>query len=338
MKRTLSHITCMLLILLPLLGSAQDIHFSQFDVAPMNYNPAMTGQFNGDFRFIGNQRTQWKSVTTPYSTFGGSIDARNMNKISGLGTGLSIYQDKAGDSRLSTLQVNAAASWLIPVSTDSLHTVSFGAQLGFTHKKIDYSQLRYDNQWNGLAFDPSIDPNEPNNRDSRTYLNFNVGGGYYWKPKKRTEIYAGFGMFNLNTPKQSFYNEPSVRLNMRFNLHANAAFPISQEIDLLPSVLFQKQGKFKELIIGAAGRYIINDKGGLYRTVFVGMYMRTSDAGYLMAGVDYDNWRAAVSYDINVSNLRPASNARGGLELSLIYIIRKLRMPEIQDRICPEYI
>lgn len=338
MKKTLSYITGFLLMTLPVISNAQDIHFSQFDVAPMNYNPAMTGQFNGDYRFIGNQRTQWRSVTTPYSTFGGSIDARNMKQISGLGTGLSIYKDKAGDSKLSTLQVNAAGSWLIPVSADSLHTVSFGAHLGFTHKKIDYSQLQYDNQWNGLAFDPNIDPNEPNNRDSRTYLNFNVGAGYYWKPKKRTEFYAGLGLFNLNTPKQSFYDEPSVRLDIRMNFHANAAFPISQEIDLLPSLLFQTQGKFKELIVGTTGRYILNDKGGLYRTVFVGLFMRASDAGYIMAGMDYDNWRAAVSYDINVSNLRPASNARGGLELSVIYIIRKLRMPEIQDRICPEYI
>ncbi|MCB0762281.1 MAG: PorP/SprF family type IX secretion system membrane protein [Flavobacteriales bacterium] len=319
-------------------SSAQDIHFSQFDVAPMNYNPAMTGQFDGDYRFIGNQRTQWRSVTTPYSTFGLSADARNMNQIAGLGTGVSLYRDRAGDSRYTTTVVNVAGSWLVPVSNDSLHTLSMGAQFGLTHRKIDYSQLQYDNQWNGLQYDPNIDPNEPTTRNSRTHLNLNIGLGYYFKPERRKEFYAGFGLYNLNNPRQSFYDASGVNLDPRFNVHVNAAFPITEKVDVLPSILFQSQGKFKEVIVGSLARYILNDVGGLYRAVYAGIQYRTRDALYLTVGGHYDNWRAGISYDINLSGLRPASNARGGLELSIIYIFKKLRMPEIKDRICPEYI
>jgi len=50
-----------LLMLVSWNSQAQDIHFSQFQVAPMNYNPALAGQFDGDLRFIANQRTQWRA-------------------------------------------------------------------------------------------------------------------------------------------------------------------------------------------------------------------------------------------------------------------------------------
>ena len=53
-----------------LTGMAQDIHFSQFYFSPLNLNPAATGIFDGDYRIAGNHRQQWRSVTTPYTTFG----------------------------------------------------------------------------------------------------------------------------------------------------------------------------------------------------------------------------------------------------------------------------
>ena len=53
---------------------AQDIHFSQFNNSPLNLNPAQTGLFNGDWRFVGNLRNQWSSVPVPYRTFSLSTD------------------------------------------------------------------------------------------------------------------------------------------------------------------------------------------------------------------------------------------------------------------------
>ena len=36
---------------LNLICHSQDIHFSQFNLSPLNLNPAMTGAFKGDYRF-----------------------------------------------------------------------------------------------------------------------------------------------------------------------------------------------------------------------------------------------------------------------------------------------
>jgi hypothetical protein len=48
---------------------------------------------------------------------------------------------------------------------------------------------------------------------------------------------------------------------------------------------------------------------------------RARDAGNIIAGMRYDMWDVGLSYDINVSDLVPASNRRGGLELTVVYII-----------------
>ena len=93
------------------LGSSfsQDVHFSQFYQTPLLVNPAFTGSFNGNIRGIVNYRNQWATVGNPYTTYAFSFDMGLMkekmeNKY--LGAGLFVYKDMAGDSKLSTTQVN----------------------------------------------------------------------------------------------------------------------------------------------------------------------------------------------------------------------------------------
>ena len=40
-------------------AKAQDIHFSQWMFSPLNLNPGETGAYEGDYRVVGNYRSQW---------------------------------------------------------------------------------------------------------------------------------------------------------------------------------------------------------------------------------------------------------------------------------------
>ena len=82
----------------------QDIHFSQFQQIPLHYHPALTGQFEGDIRLAGIQRTQWRSVTQPFITIGGAADFNHIKGLKEVGAGLYFMQDRAGDSEFNTLQ------------------------------------------------------------------------------------------------------------------------------------------------------------------------------------------------------------------------------------------
>src|SRR5215212_4876410 len=54
----------------------QDPAFSQFFSSPLNINPALTGNINGDWRIISNFRDQWIGPASPYTTGTASYDTK----------------------------------------------------------------------------------------------------------------------------------------------------------------------------------------------------------------------------------------------------------------------
>jgi hypothetical protein len=78
--------------------------------------------------------------------------------------------------------------------------------------------------------------------------------------------------------------------------------------------------------------YWVNDNVA----VFGGPWYRVNDAVILAAGVEFYNTRVGVSYDINNSDLRTATQAQGALELSVVYVFKKEKTGRIQyTNYCP---
>ena len=83
---------------------AQDPSFSQFFSSPLNVNPALTGNINGDWRVISNFRDQWIGPASPYTTGTVSYDRKILqHKMPGvpeenvMGIGAMIMYDYAMD-------------------------------------------------------------------------------------------------------------------------------------------------------------------------------------------------------------------------------------------------
>lgn len=317
---------------------SQDIHFSQFMQSPLNLNPAQTGNFKGSYRFAGNFRRQWSSVTIPYQTFGVSAESRDIARIKNTNAGLSVYQDKTGDSHFSTLQINLALSQRFNLKKDRSEFFLIGIQSGITQRRIDYSNLSYDNQYNGFYYDPSLPNNEIFQNDGRIYLNLNSGINWVKHFEKRKNISAGIALFNINKPPQSFFGQSNITLDRRLSFNIAGQYKIADKWDLLPAALFMAQGTFREFIIGSSVKYIIQDSKTEYRAIYAGGWARTRDAGFVSVGVDYNEWFVGLSYDINLSNLRPASHGRGGFELSIIYIVGERLPKRIKYKVCPEFL
>lgn len=314
---------------------AQDIHFSQFQQMPLHYSPAQTGMFDGDVRFAGIQRTQWKSVTTPFVTFGAAVDFKNPFELKDWNAGLFIMQDRAGDSQFNTFQINLSLSREFHLS--DTETLAAGAQIGFTQKRIDIDALRFDNQWNGFQYDPSLDPKEILSQEGISFLQLNLGAAYQKQLAGRNDFTGAIGIYQWSTPDVGFYNEES-SLDARFSFSTSATIEINDEWDARPAMMLGLQGKFREFLIGGDVRRILMQEKGLWRAVYGGVYFRTRDAGYILAGMEYDQWNVGLSYDINYSDLDPASNGRGGLEFSIVYILKKFRPPTVAKRNCPDYL
>jgi type IX secretion system PorP/SprF family membrane protein len=318
---------------------AQDIHYSQFNSSPHNLNPGQTGLFDGDWRFVGNYRSQWSAIPVPYKTFSLAADTRLKTKLEKdvPGVGLQINNDKSGDSRFSTTQIFLSGSYIKKLTSDSTHFLSLGIQPGITTKSFDVNALTFDNQYDGDQYDPALTSGENFAKTRITYLDMGAGLAYLWRKNNRMKVNFGVSAFHLNRPKQSFFNNDDIRLDVKTTVSGIGQIPVRPKLDVLPSFMYQRQGKFHETLLGLFGKYYLKPINGTETAVSLGAFYRVKDAFILAAGMDYRNFNVGISYDVNTSKLREATNRRGGFEISIIYIFKKIVPFVAKKRVCPIY-
>lgn len=320
--RRLTHNTLLLLaIMLASYASfAQDIHFSQFHSAPLFLNPALAGINGGNYRFVANYKTQWNGLA-PYNTVAASYDM-NLFKPQGKtgnygGIGVFFYTDKAGDSELRTTQVNLNLSYTVMLSKKQ--SITSGLVGGLGHRSINYANLIFDNQYDGNGPNPQLGNGENFATDNVLYPE--LGAGFLWNfvKNQKTNVYVGGSVFHLSQPNLSFMESRDEKLYIKFIGHAGGYFGITEQVFILPSVLYMNQGPHNQFNMGALVKVrksiLPSDKTAFY----IGGWYRLKDALILNARVDIGQFNIGFSYDINLSGLTPASNANGGAELSLIY-------------------
>ncbi|MFC1733283.1 PorP/SprF family type IX secretion system membrane protein [candidate division KSB1 bacterium] len=340
---TRKHITIiliMVIIQLPLIqeSSGQDIHFSQFNNAPLNLNPANTGFFLGTSRVVLNHRNQWSSVTIPYSTFSAGIDMQVFKRKffqDIFGAGIVINRDKAGDSEFGTTQANLSFSYIKALNRKNNHFVSVGVQTGIAQRSINYSQLVFDNQYNGDLYDPNLYHGEQFSRDNFWFADISAGMHWYYQAENRLNFNAGIGGFHLNTPKQSLFNDGDVNLDSKLIIYGNSQSELSNKMDLLPGFMLAFQGPYTEIIYGTQIKFILDKNKYYYSAINAGIYIRHNDAVIALLGLDYRKFSIGLSYDVNISGLKAASNYMGGFEISAIYIFNKSKNQKIKEVPCP---
>jgi len=319
-------------------SESQDIHFTQFYTSPLNLNPAMTGFFDGSQRFTLQNKTQWESVTVPFTTLSASYDLpilKRYLKHDLFGGGIVIDRDQEGDSKYGTTQVNLSLSYIRSLNRLNNQFVSFGIQVGAAQRSIDYTQLIFDSQWDGTSFNPALSNNEQFN--IRNFFFFDLSAGSYWSLLQHNgnSFNAGISLFHINEPRQSLLGDDDVRLARKLLINGNEQLVVTSKIKLIPGILIMQQGTYNEIDLGSMIKFIRSPAEVNYLALSCGMYYRVGDAFNLIAGLDYRDWSLGVSYDINSSNLVPASHNRGGLELTLMYIINKNKKNYIKKIPCP---
>ncbi len=310
---------------------AQDIHFSQFYESPLLLNPAAAGASNTDFRFVVNYKNQWKSVISPFKTTAIAFDARaylnKKKKGNHIGYGFSMYNDKAGVSKVTTNQFNIDLAYHVYFTRSS--SLSAGVKAGFFQRSINTTELKWDKQYDGKNYDASLPTGE--SAVFQSFMKFDLAAGLLYKYYSRANgarFELGGSMAHITKPKISFYSkDPS--LNFKYIGHMNAQLKAGESTLFLPAVLYALQGKHQEITFGGSFKFLVGQSTRekvilntftLFSSAFqFGAYYRVKDAVIFTAGMDYKhNMTFGVSYDVNVSKLNQASKHRGGLEFSFI--------------------
>ncbi len=323
-----------LLFFLPILVSAQDVHFSQLSETPLLLNPANAG-LSHNLLAIVNYKDQWKSVSsTPYRTFNVNADMAFMKKDNGshMGVGLDIFSDKAGDGQMGTTTGQLHLSGIIAANDRNLFSV--GLYSGFGQRSLTTGNFQWDKQYDGMTYDNTRPNGEIATVGNHSYLDFGAGVAWFFGKGHGTlssndgaDYTIGFSLQHINKPVYSFYGAGDQKLPMKFVAHGNADIGLkNKNIILQPSYIVMIQGGHHEINTGILFKYLMQDASRYTdrkkpAAFVLGGYYRFMDAAVIVAAYEYSGFRLGMSYDLNLSDLKTASKTRGGFEVSLSYMI-----------------
>jgi type IX secretion system PorP/SprF family membrane protein len=302
---------------------AQDLHFSQFFEAPLLRNPSLAGIFVGDYRVQGVYRDQWNSITNGYRT--GSLNAEYKMPVGRssdfITTGLQCLFDKAGTVGLTTTEFLPALNYHKSLSDEKTMYISLGFMGGIVDKTIDRSKVTTSNQFNSGVFDPAIADGETFPSANIHYWDASVGMSFNttFGEEQKNSMFVGAAFHHLNRPKNNFYLN-TIELDPKYVFSAGVKINMDDYSYLTLQGDYSVQASFKEAIGGALYSYKLDDTKDPKYVLSLGAFMRWQDALIPVIKIDMLPLSVALSYDVNISQLKTVSQGQGGVELSISYI------------------
>lgn len=317
--------------------NAQDKHFTQFYAAPLALNPALTGAFSGSYRIGGIYRDQWRNVLDePYVTFETALDVRFPVKIDrryddAFAIGLMFFSDKVSGIDFNTNQIALSGAFHKGLDFEKKQYLSAGFQFGIAQRNINYENLTFHDQFNAIdQYEyPTAEVLPENNF---AFGDLSVGLNYTFSPKKGVSFFLGGAMHHVFQPQISFYplddeGAEGSKLFAKYSAQLSAQFPLSEQVSLIPRVLYATQGPHTEINAGTNFRVRLNNHnnnavhiGGWARPVGNADNSYGLDAVVAMFGLELGGVLIGLSYDVNLTDLATTRRGQGALEFSISYI------------------
>lgn len=319
---------------------AQDLHFSQFYNAPLNINPALTGVFQEDMRFMANYRSQWSSVPVPFMTVGGAGDMKlsiPQIKEGYFSAGILFNYDEAGDLSLSLSQFSMSTSYTRPVSDNAFLTAGF--QFGLGQRGFDEGALLVGNQFNGDQVDPTLPTRETFESSNISFVDLSTGINLSFQNDDADAWgNVGVGVYHLNRPNMSFIGAgEDINRPIRLSMYSFGGWEVTDQVVAILHAMGQLQSEQNEILVGGGARYYIKRGGNDELAVqLTGTARFSSGFDAIIPAVEfyYGPWRLGFSYDVDVSDFSVATNNAGGPELALRYVVTKVK-PLKTFKACP---
>lgn len=321
--------------------SAQDPHFSQFFASPLTLNPAFTGKFDGNVRVAGNYRNQWPSINQAYQTATGSVDfpilRGRIPDTDTWGLGAMAFTDKSAAGAVKFNYFTLSTAYHKGLDEEGFHQIGLGFQATYSNMMINTGALKFEDQLTSSGFTGATSEAFGGSTLKNNYWDVNAGLLYTGSTTDRNNFYAGFSIYHINRPRQSFNpgpNELIYLLNQRVTFHAGGYTPLGERAVLHLSLLTSSQAKARETVVGGAVQFMAGDMDYNPVSLYTGVWTRLNDAIIPYLGLEFNSMRLGVSYDVNTSQLKTASGSKGGIEVSLIYINKS---PDTKNVPCPKF-
>jgi len=323
-------------LLLVISAQGQDIHFSQFFQAPLLRNPSLAGIYTGDIRVQAVYRDQWNSVTDAYKTT--SLDGEYKMPVGKtndfLTVGMQLLYDKAGTIAWTSTSVLPALNYHKSLSTEKNRYLSLGFMGGIVQRRIDRSKVTtnstYDNGTDGEYFGDA----------SYLYADGSVGMSYNSNlgDNPNNNYFLGAAYHHFNRPRGSFYRNANIELFPKWVFSGGIRFGVSDYSYITVQADQSTQGPYQETVAGAMyGLKLGEDHDNPDYTIHGGAFLRWNDALIPALKLDYNPFSVTLSYDVNISKLKPSSYGRGGFEISVSYIGLRKNNSSLDAVRCPRF-
>jgi type IX secretion system PorP/SprF family membrane protein len=313
----------------------QDPAFSQFFASPLTLNPALTGKFNGIVRVAGNYRNQWPTINNAFITSTVSVDGGIFkNRLPDgdvWGLGLMAMTDRTANGILTSNYISLSTSYHKSLDEDNYNQIGLGFQGTYANKRLDGTKLEFEDQLDqqGGWTIPSEESISGHQVDLN-YLDMNFGALFNGSSDGINNYYLGASLYHINRPQESFIGNSYYTLNPRLTIHGGGSFPLaSSGSDMTQYVhfsgLYSRQANALDIELGGAWSANVNNDSENPINLYIGSWVRfnnVTDAIIPYLGLDFDSFTLGITYDVNVSALKTASESVGGIEVSLIYVKR----------------
>lgn len=322
---------------------SQDIHFSQIFETPLLRNPSLAGLFAGDIRMQAVHRSQWNSVTIPYQTtsLSGEVKIPVGRGDDYLTVGGQLLYDKAGSAVLTATHVLPAVNYHKSLSADKNQYLSLGFMGGMVQRRVDQTKMTTNSQFDGTQFNPALGTGEALSRPSYTYLDGSVGLSFNSQLGENdlNNFFIGVAYHHFNRSKNiSFYSATEIEMQpktvasggIRLSMTDNSYFTLQAD--------HSRQGTYTETVAGALYSWKLGEGTESPYAFHAGTYFRWKDAVIPVAKLEMKPLAVAVSYDANISQLKPGSRGQGGFEVALTYQAYKKSLTSSQEAVrCPKF-
>ncbi len=317
------------LIVLVQRAFSQDVHFSQFDAAPLYYNPALTGVDECNNRIYTNYKGQWNT----YNTFLASYDQKieKINLFGGrFGLGGLVVADYAGENNYGNTQIKIMPAYHHSIIPGKLR-FSTGLDVIFNIMSGAEDQIVMND-----GIDPITGKKTPGydlEHTTKFYSDLGLGFNFQYSVTPITPINMGVTFFHLFGSGGGGLAVADSKLGnyLRFSLNANASYPLNTMLTLLPSFIYTNQKMYNEMNFGSYLKFTVGEYTPIVDAFYVGAWYRWMDA--LIIGLAFDkplnkNWimQLGLSYDVTLSSYRESNNWASGVnrgdsfELSLKFL------------------
>ena len=316
-------------------AKAQDIHFSQFFETPLLRNPSLAGIFTGDVRVQAVYRDQWNSVTNAYRT--GSVNGELKMPIGKsndfITTGLQIMYDKAGTIGWTSTHVMPALNYHKSLSTDKNSYLSLGFMGGWIQRRFDPSKATTNSQYDNGGIGENFSNTQFSYLDGSVGMSYNSNLAY----NPDNNFFIGAAYHHFNRPNQTFfYRNANIELQPKWVFSGGIKLGVADNAYMTILGDHSKQGGFSETVAGMMyGLKLGNDPVNPDYTIHAGTFLRLNDAIIPVVKLDYNPFTFSLSYDANISKLKPSSYGRGGFEISFSYI--GFRKSKGEYLLCPRF-